>query len=79
MCLAIPGKIVTLQEAGNAIVDIGGVRKQVNVSLLPDIALGDYVIVHVGYALSRVDEQEAQRTLSLFAELDELAAAGRVQ
>lgn len=77
MCLAIPGKIVTLQEAGNAIVDIGGVRKQVNVSLLPDIALGDYVIVHVGYALSRVDEQEAQRTLSLFAELGELAAEGR--
>jgi hydrogenase expression/formation protein HypC len=76
MCLAIPGKIVTLQEAGNAIVDIGGVRKQVNVSLLPDIALGDYVIVHVGYALSRVDEQEAQRTLSLFAELGELAAEG---
>lgn len=77
MCLAIPGKIVILQEAGNAIVDIGGVRKQVNVSLLPDIALGDYVIVHVGYALSRVDEQEAQRTLSLFAELGELAAEGR--
>jgi len=78
MCLAIPGKIVTLQVAGNAIVDIGGVRKQVNVSLLPDIALGDYVIVHVGYALSRVDEQEAQRTLSLFAELGELAAEGGV-
>jgi len=77
MCLAIPGKIVTLQEAGNAIVDIGGVRKQVNVSLLPDIAVGDYVIVHVGYALSRVDEQEAQRTLRLFAELGDLAAAGR--
>lgn len=76
MCLAIPGKIVTLQEAGNAIVDIGGVRKQVNVSLLPDIALGDYVIVHVGYALSRVDEEEAQRTLSLFAEMGELAAEG---
>lgn len=77
MCLAIPGKIVTLQEAGNAIVDIGGVRKQVNVSLLPDIELGDYVIVHVGYALSRVDEQEAQRTLNLFAELGELAAEER--
>jgi hydrogenase expression/formation protein HypC len=74
MCLAIPGKIVTLQAAGNAIVDIGGVQKQVNVSLLPDVALGDYVIVHVGYALSRVDEQEAQRTLDLFAELGELAA-----
>jgi hydrogenase expression/formation protein HypC len=76
MCLAIPGKIVTLQEAGNAIVDIGGVRKQINVSLLPDIAVGDYVIVHVGYALSRVDEQEAERTLSLFAELGDLAAEG---
>lgn len=76
MCLAIPGKIVTLQEAGNAIVDIGGVRKQVNVSLLPDIALGDYVIVHVGYALSRMDEQEAERTLALFAEMGELAAEG---
>lgn len=78
MCLAIPGKIVTMQEAGYAIVDIGGVRKQVNVSLLPDITVGDYVIVHVGYALSRVDEQEAQRTLSLFSELGELTAEGRV-
>lgn len=77
MCLAIPGKIVTVQDAGNAIVDIGGVRKQVNVSLLPDIAPGDYVIVHVGYALSRVDEQEARRTLNLFAELGELTAEGR--
>ena len=69
MCLALPGKIETVKDADNAIVDIGGVRKQINISLLNDITVGDYVIVHVGYALSRVDETAAQDTLRLFAEL----------
>lgn len=72
MCLAIPAKVIELRDAESAMVDVGGVKKQVNVSLLPGLALGDYVIVHVGYALSKVDEAEAARTLALFAEMGDL-------
>ena len=72
MCLARPAKVIELQNEASAVVDVGGVRKQINISLLPGLAAGDYVIVHVGYALSRVDEAEAARTLALFAEMGEL-------
>ncbi len=51
-------------------IDIGGVQKEISLELLDDVAVGDYVVVHVGYALSRLDEAEAQKTLALFAELD---------
>lgn len=50
MCLAIPAKIIELQEQDSAVVDIGGVTKRINISLLPGLVEGDYVIVHVGYA-----------------------------
>jgi hydrogenase expression/formation protein HypC len=73
MCLAIPAKVIELYEPDSAVVDIGGVHKEVNVSLLPGLALHDYVIVHVGYALCKLDEAEAEKTLGLFAELGELA------
>ena len=56
-----------------ATVDAGGVRKEISVSLLNDVAVGDYVILHVGYALSRLDPAEAERTLALLAELEEVA------
>lgn len=75
MCLAIPAKIIELQEPDGAVVDIGGVTKDINVSLLPGLNIGDYVIVHVGYALSKVDEAEAQKTLQLFNEMGELGQA----
>ena len=74
MCLAIPAKVIELHDQDSALVDIGGVQKQVNISLLPGLALGDYVILHVGYALTRLDEQDAMKTLALFAEMDKLAA-----
>ena len=69
MCLAIPARIVEMPDPENAIVDLGGVRKEVSLALVEDAAVGDYVIVHVGYALSRLDPEEAGRTLALFAEL----------
>ena len=69
MCLALPARIVALVDADNAIVDLGGVRKQVSITLVPDVAVGDYVIVHVGYAIGTLDEAEAQATLALFGEL----------
>jgi hydrogenase expression/formation protein HypC len=69
MCLAIPARIVKRLEADDALIDAGGVRKTVSLALVPEAAEGDYVIVHVGYAISRLDPLEAARTLELFGEL----------
>ena len=71
MCLAIPAQIIEILEHEQAIVDMGGVRKPISTALLDDVAVGDYVIVHVGFALSRLDPEEAVETLRLFAELAE--------
>lgn len=68
MCLAIPAKVVDLAEGDQAIVDLGGVRKDVSLALVEDVQVGDYVIVHVGYALTRLDPEEAEKTLALMAE-----------
>ena len=68
MCLAIPA-LVTQLQAEEAIIDAGGVDKRVSLALVPEAAVGDYVIVHAGYAISRLDPEEAQRTLALFAEM----------
>ena len=69
MCLAIPVKVVEMLEGDQATVDVGGVRKAISLALVDGIAVGDYVIVHVGYALNRLDPEEAQKTLALFDEL----------
>jgi len=68
MCLAIPARVVDLPEAGTALVDVGGVQKRISLALVDDVERGDYVIVHVGYALTKLDPVEAQRTLRIFAE-----------
>jgi hydrogenase expression/formation protein HypC len=67
MCLAIPVRVVELTGGDNAIVDLDGVRKEISLALVDGVAVGDYVILHVGYALTRLDPEEAQRTLELFA------------
>jgi len=72
MCLAIPARIEQLTTPGNAIVDLGGVRKEISLALVEEAKVGDYVIVHVGYALQILDEAEALRTLQAFAEMGEL-------
>lgn len=74
MCLALPARVTQLQDDDMAKVDLGGVAKSVSLALVSDVAVGDWVIVHVGYALSKIDEAEAERTLALFAEMD--AAGG---
>ena len=66
MCLAIPAKVVELRPGDQAIIDLGGVRKDISLALVEGVAPGDYVIVHVGYALQKVDPAEAQKTLALF-------------
>jgi hydrogenase expression/formation protein HypC len=68
MCLAIPTRVVELLPDSQAVVDLGGVRKTISLDLVEGVAVGDYVIVHVGYALTRLDPDEAARTLALMAE-----------
>ena len=85
MCLAIPGQIVEITDEANrlATVDVVGVRRTVNVGLIDDVEPGDWVLIHVGFALSRVDEEEAAATLRLLErmgaeyeqELEELKAS----
>jgi len=72
MCLAVPGQVESIhEETGTRMgrVNFGGVVKEVCLAYLPDIAVGDYTIVHVGFAISRIDEASAQETLRTFAEL----------
>jgi hydrogenase expression/formation protein HypC len=68
MCLAIPARVVAIPEPQIALVDLSGVQKRVSLELVDDVAPGDYVIVHVGYALTRLDPDEAEKTLRTFAE-----------
>jgi hydrogenase expression/formation protein HypC len=73
MCLGIPGKVVEIDDEGElrmARVDFGGVRKEACLAYVPEVQLGDYVIVHVGFAISRLDEEEAQKTLELLRMID---------
>jgi hydrogenase expression/formation protein HypC len=69
MCLAIPVRVVELRGEDSAVVDLDGIRKEISLALVDGVQVGDYVILHVGYALSRLDPEEAARTLALFAEL----------
>jgi hydrogenase expression/formation protein HypC len=72
MCLAVPGKVLTKEtiagvEMGN--VEFGGIVRQIALGFVPEAEVGDYVLVHVGFAISRVDEEEAKRTYALLEEL----------
>jgi len=78
MCLAIPGQIIEIENSQRAdsdellmgIVSFGGIHKRVCLEWVPDVLAGDYVIVHVGFAISKIDEEEALETLKLFQEME---------
>jgi hydrogenase expression/formation protein HypC len=75
MCLAIPGKIVSVEEANglrSARIQFGGIVRQASLDFVPEAQVGDYVMVHVGYAISRVDAAEAERTYQLLEEIGAL-------
>jgi hydrogenase expression/formation protein HypC len=82
MCLGIPGQIVSIADGDKmmARVDVSGIRREVNIACIvddehpPESCVGDWVLVHVGFAMSRLDEEEAQKTLALLAELGEMQA-----
>ena len=78
MCLAIPGKVIEISDDAALLmgkVDFGGVRKEACLAYTPDVRVGDYVIVHVGFAISRMDEAEALITLELLGQMGALVAA----
>ena len=69
MCLAVPAKVIELLEDDYALIDLGGVRNRVSLALVDGVKVGDYVIVHTGFAITRLDVEEAEKTLALFAEI----------
>ena len=74
MCLAIPARVVAVDtDAESATVTLSNVRKSVSIALLEDVQVNDYVLLHVGYALHKISEEEAERTLELFDEMALLA------
>lgn len=75
MCLAMPVLVLELTADDQAIVELGGVRKRVSLALVDAVQAGDYVILHAGYALQKLDCEEADRTLGLFADLARLDAS----
>lgn len=76
MCLGIPMKVLEIDEDQMGTVEMGGVRRGVGLHLVEDVQIGEYVIVHAGFAISKLDEKEAQETLAL---LREMAEAGSVE
>jgi len=75
MCLAIPARVIQIEE-GLGLVELGGVVREASFMLMPDAQVGDYVLLHAGYALQKMDEAEAEETLRLLAEM---AEAGRAE
>lgn len=69
MCLAIPAKVVQKLEHDQALVEVGGVRNQISLMLVENVTVGDYVIVHVGFAIARLNADEAEKSLALFDEI----------
>ncbi len=75
MCLAIPARVIELLPDDMARVSLDGVNKIVSIALVENVIVGDYIVLHVGYALAKIDESEAQRTLELLREAAELEAS----
>ena len=73
MCLAVPARIIEVRDGLLGLVELGGVVREASFALLPDVAVGDYVLLHAGYALQKVDTAEAEETLRLLAEIAEAA------
>lgn len=75
MCLAMPTRVIEMDDNGLATVELDGVQKKISLALIDGVEVGDYVIVHVGFALQKLDPVEAEKTLDLFREMADLVAA----
>lgn len=83
MCLAVPGKILSIEGADPVFrtgkVSFGGIVKQINLAYVPEAKVDDYVLVHVGFAISTIDEEEANQVFEYLKQMDELADAGEAE
>ena len=70
MCLGIPGKVIEIEKSV-AKVDVGGVSREISLDLCPDVSVGEYVLIHTGFAIQKVDEEEAKETLDLLKQMAE--------
>lgn len=70
MCLAMPTRVLTIGEDGRGTVELGGVELAISLEMVEGVAVGDYVIIHVGHAIAKLDPIEAEKTLAFFAELE---------
>jgi hydrogenase expression/formation protein HypC len=77
MCLALPARVVEMRPDDQALVDLGGVRKEVSLALVPQAGVDDYVIVHVGFAIGTIEPEEALRTLALMNDLQSAVQPGQ--
>ena len=75
MCLALPAQIIAIHSSSEATISLGGIQKKISIELVPNVQVNDYVVVHVGYAIGFVDEEQAKRTLQLFAQMDSAEAS----
>lgn len=69
MCLALPVEVITLLENNRAVISVGGVTREIALDLVKEVKVGDYVILHVGYALAKLNKDEAKETIALFSEM----------
>jgi len=72
MCLAVPAEVLELKEDDVALAELGGVKKEISLMLVNDVEAGDYVLVHAGFAIEKIDESEARKTQELFEEIAKL-------
>ena len=72
MCLGIPVKVIEIKKDGMAMAEIAGVRREIGIQLVPDVKVGDYVILHAGFAIQILDENEAQETLDLLRQISQV-------
>jgi hydrogenase expression/formation protein HypC len=75
MCLAVPARVLEVREGHTALVDLGGVETETRIDLVPEVSVGQYVIIHAGFAINILDEEDAEETLRLLETLD---ALGRI-
>jgi hydrogenase expression/formation protein HypC len=79
VCLSIPSRIVEIDESNNALVDTMGVQRRVSLDLVGEpVAVGDYVLIHVGYAMGKIDEREAEESLAIFRAIADQMQSGEI-
>jgi hydrogenase expression/formation protein HypC len=78
MCLAVPAEVIEILENELGIIDVGGAKTRVSLSLIDGVSVGDFVLVHAGFAIEKVDETEARKTMELFQQLEQLAGSDEV-